>query len=123
MYQRNLSPEFSEEGKSWTLQKVLKTDTGVVPWLISIEGEYFVALSVPAGSRTSYRCNFYPSNSKGSYSNSPYNRIAEVNLYVDLEAACDEFAKIVYERKLINAELDDEMRILEELQEEENKKS
>lgn len=114
MFNRNLEPEFSTEGKSWNFHKVLKTDTKVVPWLISIEGEYFAALSVPAGSRTSYRCCFYPASERGAYKINLKTKVAEVNMYVDLEAACDEFAEIMYERKLINAELDDEMNLIEE---------
>lgn len=123
MYDRNLTPEFSTEGKSWNFHKVLNTDTGVVPWLISIEGEYYAALSVPAGSRTSYRCGFYPASEKGKYSIGTNKRVAELNMYVDLEAACDEFAELMYMRKLEEAEIDAEMELIKENYEAEDKQS
>jgi len=123
MFNRNLEPEFSTEGKSWNFHKVMNTDTGVVPWLISIEGEYYAALSVPAGSRTSYRCCFYPATERGKYKISLTTKVAEVNMYVDLEAACDEFAEIMYMRKLEEAEIDAEMKLIKENYEAEDKQS
>ena len=100
MRERNRNPEFDAAGKSWKFEKVLPTDTKVTPWLISINGEYFVALQVPSGSRTSHRVLFYRADKKGKFENTRHNVYQELNMYVDLEAACDKFAQMFYQEKV-----------------------
>jgi len=78
----------------------LPTETKVTPWHISINGEYFVVLQVPMGSRTSHRCLFFNSDKKAKFKNSPYSVVKEMPMYVDMETACDVFAKEFYQNKV-----------------------
>ena len=110
----NREPTFDPDEKSWNFHKVLKTETAVTPWLISIEGEYFAALQAPPGRRGCERVSFYPADSRGRYKRGLDKMIEKLNLYVDMEAACDEFAKIHYANKLRDEELDLEMEISRE---------
>ena len=115
MRRLNLQPEFDETDKSWKFHKVLHTDTLATPWLISIEEEYFVLVQSPPGSRGTHSVSVYPSNKKGKYSISLKTMIDRLPMYVDMEAAADEFARKVYAQKLIDAEIDEEMKIIEEI--------
>jgi len=100
MIDRNRNPEFDASDKAWKFEKLLPTDTKVTPWLISINGEYFVVLQVPPGSRTCHRALFFNSDKKGKFENSPYKVVETLNMYVDLETACDKFAEIFYQNKI-----------------------
>jgi hypothetical protein len=122
MREYNREPSFNTDEKSWEFHKVLKSDTQVTPWLISISGEYFVALQAPPGRRGSERVTFYKSNSKGKFKIDLYGVVEVLNLYVDLESACDEFAKIHYANKIREEELDIEMEISREAAEFESEK-
>lgn len=122
MRQINREPSFNPDEKSWRFHKVLKSDTGVTPWLISIEGEYFAALQAPPGSRGSEKVTFFRADEKGKYKIGIDRVIETLVCYVDLEAACDVFARKQYEKKLMNEELDLEMEIAREAAEYEAEK-
>lgn len=99
MRQYNLAPEFDASDKSWNFHRVLATDTKSTPWLISIEGEYFVAIQSPPAARGSHQVTFYPSTEKGKYKISLKTMVKRLTGYIDLEAACDEFATFIYDEK------------------------
>lgn len=100
MIDRNRTPEFDASDKAWKFEKLLPTDTKVTPWLISINGEYFAALQVPPGSRTCHRVLFYNSDKKGKFKIDYKEVVEELNMYVDMESACDKFAQIFYQNKI-----------------------
>ena len=96
----NREPTFNKEEKTWNFHGVLKCNTKSTPWHISIEGEHFVAVQSPPGPRGAYQVTFYPSNEKGKYTISLNNIYERIIGYVDLEAACDEFAQREFQKKL-----------------------
>jgi len=111
----NLEPEIDTTDRAWTFHDVLQTDTACVPWLISVDGEYFAAIQSPPAARSSHQVSFYPSTKRGKYRISLNTMVERLPFYMDLEAACDEFSQIMYKRKIEEEKIDDEMKILEEL--------
>lgn len=102
----NLNPVFTEE-KPWKFIKVLKSGTGITPWLIQINDEYIVVCQgfIP---RKTEMVMFYRSNKKGTFS-IPADRITEYWTYVDIEAAVDKFyaefyAEVEIEKLIANEE-------------------
>lgn len=86
---RNREPKFNSEDKYYDLVKILKSNTLVVPWLIKIDGGYYVAL-YNFMDKINYCVTFFKSDSKGNYD--ILNPICIYLSYVDLESACDRFA-------------------------------
>ena len=100
MKELNLSPDYDEADKSWNLIKVLTTDTNSVPWLFQLDGMYYVAVQTPWVNRGSAQVSFYPSNEKGKYRINANKMVKRLKFFVDLESACDEFAKQYYQEKI-----------------------
>ena len=111
----NLTPEFDEGDKAWKLIKVMHTDTPCIPWLIQIEEIYYIAISAPPAPRGSYQTSFYTSNKRGQYSISTKNMVKRLKFYVDLEAACDEFAAGIFREKIENKQIEEDNEILIDL--------
>lgn len=99
----NLEPSFSEDNHpGWNLLKVLKTDTGSVPWHISINGEYYVGVWSSTGRFSKYVTYFYPSDERGNYIISLSNVVFESRNFIDMAKACDKFAnKLAEDSKTI----------------------
>lgn len=100
MFLENIKPSVDLSKKSWNLIKVLKTETGNVPWLISYDDQFYVAIQSNNRRYGSEGVSFYPSNKKGKYEISLKNEIVRLKGYLDLEAACDEFTNRLYQEKL-----------------------
>lgn len=96
----NREPSFNRDEKTWNFHGVLKCNTKSTPWHISVGDEYFVAVQSPPGPRGAYQVSFYPSDEKGKYTISLAGMYERIAGFVDLEAACDEFAKLEYQKKL-----------------------
>lgn len=91
MFLHNLMPVIDLSKKSWMLEKVLRTDTPNVPWLISYDNQYYVAIQSNNRRFGSNGVSFYPSDEKGNYEISLQNQIKRLYNYIDMESACDEF--------------------------------
>lgn len=84
----NMAPVFTEE-KPWQFVKVLKTTTGIIPWLVKIGDDYIVATQGWVY-RRGEQAMFYKSNRRGTFNVSTDGIIVYLG-YVDLEAAVDRF--------------------------------
>lgn len=101
-FMANFEPTFNADDHQWNLIKVLKTDTGSVPWHISINGEYYVAVWSSTGRFTKYVTFFYPSDESGKYTISLSNVVFESRNFIDMAKACDKFAnKLAEDSKTI----------------------
>jgi len=100
MFMENLKPSVDLSSKSWTLIRVLKTETANVPWLIMYDDMFYVAIQSDNRRFGSNGVSFYPSNEKGRYTISLKTQITRLYNYVDLEAACDQFTDNLYAQKM-----------------------
>ena len=100
--QINLNPEFDPSKKHWKLIRVLNTDTRNVPWLISYDGQYYIAVQYYVTAKGGHLVGFYKSDETGIFPRTVTlkNLVFEAQSYVDLEGACDEFIRDQYRRKL-----------------------
>lgn len=100
MFLENINPSIDLSKRSWNLEKVLRTDTNNVPWLISYDEQYYVAIQSNNRRLGSHGVSFFPSNEKGHYEISVKNQIIRLFHYVDMASACDEFAERLYKEKM-----------------------
>lgn len=98
MFNENLRPTINEDDHFWKLIKVLKTDTKSVPWHISINGEYYVAVWSNSGRYTNHATFFYPSDENGKYTISLSEAVYQARNYLDMASACDEFVEEIASR-------------------------
>lgn len=92
----NLNPTFDPKDKNWKLKKVLKTTTAVIPWLIEVNGEYFVAKQF-FRQRADETVAIYSSTQKGKIEN--IKPVFEMEGYVDIETVVDIFAEKINKEK------------------------
>ncbi len=93
----NFNPTFDRAEKPWTLKKVMKTETKVIPWHIIYDGQHYVAKQF-FYQRLGEVVHFYNANSKGKVTE--IRPVFELGTYVDLEAACDRFAEHMAKLKM-----------------------
>jgi hypothetical protein len=100
--QINLNPEFDKTKKHWTLIKVLNSTTRNVPWFISFNGQYYIALQYYSTEKGGHLVAFYKSDESGIFPTTVTlkNLVLELLSYVDIEGACDQFVIEQYLQKL-----------------------
>lgn len=89
---KNHNPE-NVSGDGWRLLRVLKTETQNVPWLIEVNGTYYVGVWANQRRNGSYGVAFYPSDESGKYEISLNNLVYRSNNYMQMGPACNEFVK------------------------------
>jgi hypothetical protein len=111
---QNLNPTFDPKEKSWKLKKVLKTDTGVVPWLIEYDSKFYVAKQY-FRHRMGETVSVFESNTKGKIDTT--KPVYDATGYVDIETVVDLFVEKLSEEKLleeISQEINEESKEVKE---------